>query len=50
VRCATDGRQALDELLKDCAAFDMLITDRQMPRLDGVALVEQSRRADSAGR
>ena len=50
VRCAADGRQALDELLKDCAAFDLLITDRQMPRLDGVGLVEQSRRAGYRGK
>jgi CheY-like chemotaxis protein len=50
VRCASDGRQALDELLKDCAAFDLLITDRQMPRLDGLGLVEQSRRAGYRGK
>jgi two-component system response regulator MprA len=50
VDCATDGRQALDKLLKDRAAFDLLITDRQMPRLDGVGLVEESRRAGFSGK
>lgn len=50
VDCATDGRQALDKLLKDRAAFDLLITDRQMPRLDGVGLVEESRRAGYRGK
>ena len=50
VDCATDGRQALDKLLKDRAAFDLLITDRQMPRLDGVGLVEESRRAGFRGK
>ena len=50
VDCATDGRQALDKLLKARAAFDLLITDRQMPRLDGVALVEESRRAGFRGK
>ena len=50
VRCATDGRQALEELSKDGAAFDLLITDREMPHLDGVALVEESRRAGFRGK
>ena len=50
VECAADGQQALAELLKDCAAFDLLITDRQMPHLDGVTLIEQSRRAGYRGR
>ena len=50
VDCATDGQQALSELLKDCEAFDLLITDRQMPHLDGVSLVEESRRAGYRGK
>jgi CheY-like chemotaxis protein len=43
VHRATDGRQALDRLLRRGATFDLLITDREMPRLDGVGLVEQAR-------
>jgi CheY-like chemotaxis protein len=50
VDCATDGREALEKLLQDRAAFDLLITDRQMPRLDGVGLVEESRRAGFRGK
>jgi CheY-like chemotaxis protein len=50
VDCATDGEQALQVLLRDCDAFDLLITDRQMPHLDGVALVEESRRAGYRGK
>ena len=50
VRCATDGREALDMLLGNGAAFDVLITDRQMPHLDGVGLVEQARRAGYDGK
>ena len=50
VNCAPDGERALEQLLKDCAGFDLLITDRQMPRLDGVGLVEQSRRAGYRGK
>jgi CheY-like chemotaxis protein len=38
VDCAADGREALEKLLQDSAAFDLLITDREMPRLDGVGL------------
>jgi len=50
VNCAADGMQALTEIQKDCEAFDLLITDRQMPYLDGVSLVEESRRAGYRGK
>ena len=50
VNCATDGSQALLKLIRDQNAFDVLITDQQMPHLDGLGLVEQSRRAGYRGR
>ena len=50
VDCAVDGQQALNVLLQDRDAFDLLITDRQMPNLDGVRLVEESRRAGYRGK
>jgi CheY-like chemotaxis protein len=50
VDCAADGREALEKLLQDSAAFDLLITDREMPRLDGVGLVEELRRCGYRGK
>ena len=40
---AADGIEALDVLSR--GAFDLLLTDIRMPRLDGVGLIEQMRRA-----
>ena len=38
-----DGRQALDEIGKDPEKFDLLITDMQMPHVDGHELVVKAR-------
>jgi two-component system alkaline phosphatase synthesis response regulator PhoP len=45
VRCATDGEFAWEEILRDCP--DLLITDYQMPRLDGLGLVERVRNCEA---
>lgn len=37
---AVDGQDALERLEADKAAFDVVVTDVQMPRLDGIALAE----------
>lgn len=39
VEIAGDGQQALERIKADPAGFDLVITDHQMPRLDGVGLV-----------
>ncbi len=43
VECATDGQEALERINADVAYFDLLITDHQMPRLNGLALVTRLR-------
>jgi len=45
VRCAGDGQEALEMIREECP--DLLVTDCQMPRLDGFELVEQLRGDDS---
>lgn len=42
VACATDGREALERLRHD--PFQVLITDWEMPELDGIALCQAVRR------
>jgi two-component system, cell cycle response regulator len=41
---ANDGREALDRILSDCP--DLLITDWDMPGLDGIQLCREIRRSD----
>ena len=41
VRTASDGQEAWEAILERCP--DMLITDCQMPRLDGFGLIERIR-------
>lgn len=43
VECATDGQDALQRFCQDPAAFDVLVTDHVMPRLDGLNLVRELR-------
>lgn len=37
----SDGREAYDEIMREGAHFDILITDVEMPRLDGLALTRR---------
>ena len=39
-----DARQALDRLQRDPAAVDLLVTDYNMPLMDGLALVQAAKR------
>ena len=41
VVCASDGQEAWEEIERQCP--DILVTDCQMPRLDGFGLVEKVR-------
>ncbi len=41
VQCAGDGQEAWERIQKQCP--DILVTDCQMPRLDGLALAERVR-------
>src|SRR4051812_9233715 len=47
VACAGDGREALDQLAS--RPFQVLITDWEMPRLDGIALCKAVRRGNPSG-
>ena len=50
VETADDGSIALDRLNSDLAAFDLLITDHHMPRMNGLELVRRVRATPFAGR
>ena len=41
---AQDGTEALDILTRDNGAFDLLLTDIQMPVMDGIALALSAKR------
>jgi DNA-binding response OmpR family regulator len=42
VHVTEDGSAALDALMGTTSPFDLLITDVQMPSLDGISLVERA--------
>jgi len=42
VTARPDGQEALDALLAGPAGYDLLITDVQMPSLDGISLTRQA--------
>jgi len=43
VETVEDGRDALERIESDPEAFDVLITDNNMPRLSGIELVKRLR-------
>ena len=43
VVCATDGALAYGELVGDASAFDLIISDLTMPRVDGIELARRAR-------
>ena len=50
VETADDGSIALDRLNSDLTAFDLLITDHHMPRMNGLELVRGVRKTAFAGK
>jgi CheY-like chemotaxis protein len=50
VEVATDGEAAVTKVARDPARFQLIVTDTQMPRLDGFGLVEQARSVGYRGR
>ena len=50
VERAADGREALDKITAQPGAFDLLLTDDDMPRLSGLDLVRELRALKFAGR
>jgi len=50
VETADDGSIALERLTSDLQAFDLLITDHHMPRMNGLELVRRIRATPYAGR
>jgi CheY-like chemotaxis protein len=50
VETADDGSIAIDRLNSDLTAFDLLITDHHMPRMNGLELVRRVRQTAFAGR
>ena len=43
IEIVSDGAEALSELTRKPGAFDLLITDHSMPRMNGVELVKRLR-------
>lgn len=50
VETAFDGRDAWEKLSADLARADLVITDSQMPRVDGMALVQLIRETEFSGK
>lgn len=50
IEVVSDGEQALAELTAEPDAFDLLITDNNMPRMTGVELVRRLRDASYGGK
>jgi len=50
IETAADGQAALERLQNEPAAFDLLITDHHMPRMNGLELVSQVRKLPFTGK
>jgi CheY-like chemotaxis protein len=49
VETANDGFEAWQKVLREPVAFEVIITDREMPRLDGIGLLRRLRDAKYTG-
>ena len=50
IEIVSDGEEALSELTRKPGAFDVLITDHSMPRMNGIELVKRLRETAFRGR
>jgi len=50
VEVATDGRAAVKKVARDPGYFHLIVTDTQMPSLDGFGLVQEARSAGYHGK
>lgn len=50
IEIVSDGEEALSEITRKPGAFDLLITDHSMPRMNGVELVKRLRDTAFRGR
>ena len=50
IEIVSDGEEALSELTRKPGAFDLLITDHSMPRMNGVELVKRLRDTAFSGK
>ncbi len=50
IECVEDGREALERVLPDPEAFDLVITDHHMPEMNGLELVKALRQTTYRGR
>ena len=50
IEVVSDGEEALSELTRKPGAFDLIITDHSMPRMNGVELVKRLRDAAFGGK
>lgn len=50
VEVAMDGRAAVTRVAKDPGYFHLIVTDTQMPRLDGFGVVQEARSAGYQGK
>lgn len=50
VECVANGREALEKIATDPAAFDLVITDHHMPEMNGLELVSELRTRSYPGK
>lgn len=50
IECVGDGKQALERIAVDPAAYDLVITDHHMPHVNGVELVARLRELHFGGK
>ncbi len=47
---AKDGREALEKIAAEDRTFDLVVTDNEMPNMDGFGLVQRLRESEFAGK